>query len=211
MNTRVLFRALFFLQIFVLLAIAISYYPQGVWVDQEVLYALHGTSNPLLDKFASFFTNLGIYGATTPILLLLSLVLAYQQKWRYLLYVAITALGSVALTYETKSFFPRIRPHLWPSTYPWLNSFSFPSGHALSSMILVMILATVIWHSKWRTLVIILGSVFVILIAWTRMYLGVHYPSDILGGWSLAIAWSLLVQRFVLGFTKNWGTILKNE
>jgi undecaprenyl-diphosphatase len=78
-------------------------------------------------------------------------------------------------------------------------------------MILVMILATVSWHSKWRILVMILGSVFVILIAWTRMYLGVHYPSDILGGWSLAISWSLLVQAFILSVIENRNTILKNE
>lgn len=211
MVLKSLLRSLFFLQIFILLAIAVSYYPQGVWLDQKVLYTLHGMSNPFLDKFATLFTDVAIYWGTVPVVLLLSLVLAYRQEWRYLLYVGLTALGAIGISYGTKSFFSRVRPHFWESTYPWLNSFSFPSGHALSSMILVMILVTVSWHTKWRKFIIALGITFVSLIAWTRMYLGVHYPSDILGGWSLAIAWSFLVQGIILNLTKNWNTILKNE
>jgi undecaprenyl-diphosphatase len=208
---KTLIWALVFLEFFVLLAIAVSYYPQGIWMDQTILYFLHETSNPILDKFAVFSTDLGIYEATVPGILLLSLLLAYRKEWRYFFYVAITALGSIALSYGTKSLFSRVRPHLWDSTYLWLQTFSFPSGHALSSMIFAMILVTVSWHNKWRNLAVILGFIFVILIAWTRMYLGVHYPSDILGGWSLAIAWSLMVQACVLNLTKNRDTVLKNE
>lgn len=211
MSTKTLLWALFFLQIFTLLAIAVSYYPQGVWIDQEVLYILHGVSTPFLDKIAIFLTDIAIFWGTVPVLLLLSLVLAYRRQWRYLIYVAVTALGTIALGYGTKSFFSRVRPHLWESTYTWPNSFSYPSGHALSSMILVMILVTLSWHTKWRNLIVTLGLIFVILIAWTRLYLGVHYPSDILGGWSLAIAWSLLAQGVILNLGANRNTMMKNE
>jgi len=211
MITKTLLWSLFFLEIFILLAIAVFYYSQELWIDQKVLYILHDTSTPFLDKFAISFTDVAIYWGTVPVVLLLSLVLAYRQQWRHLLYVSLTGLGSIALSYGTKNVFSRVRPHFWESTYAWPNSFSFPSGHALSSMILVMILVTVSWHSKWRKFIIALGIIFVSFIGWTRMYLGVHYPSDILGGWSLAIAWSLLVQEVILSITKNRNTILKNE
>ncbi|AIE75665.1 MULTISPECIES: phosphatase PAP2 family protein [unclassified Synechocystis] len=211
MNTKTLFWALFFLQIFILLAIAVFYYPQGVWLDREILLTLHGSASASLDQFATLFTDLAIYQGTVPIVLVINLILAYGKKWGHLAYVDLTALGAIALGYQTKSFFSRVRPHLWQSTYPWPDSFSFPSSHAFSSMTLVIILIILGWQTNWRNLIIILGSIFVIFIGWTRVYLGVHYPTDILGGWSLAIAWSLLVQGFISGFTKNRNTILKNE
>lgn len=210
MITNTLIWAFFPLQVFLLLAIAISYYPQGIFGDQDLLLLLHQTANPILDQVASQATKLGIYGGTFPILVLLAGILTYFKKWRSLLYLTITALGSIALNYGTKSFFARPRPHLWDSFYTAISP-AFPSGHALSSMILAMILMTLVWGTRWQFFSFIVSVIFVVLIAWTRLYLGVHYPSDILGGWSLAIAWSLLVQGIILGLTKNRNTILKNQ
>jgi undecaprenyl-diphosphatase len=59
-------------------------------------------------------------------------------------------------------------------------------------MTFVIILIILTWRTKWRSLVIGLGGLFAIAIAWTRLYLGVHFPSDILAGWFLAITWSIL-------------------
>ena len=58
-----------------------------------------------------------------------------------------------------------------------------------------MILVLLSWGSRWQPLTVIVSLIFVLTIAWTRLYLGVHYPSDILGGWCLAIAWSLAVYQ----------------
>ncbi|MGL5032237.1 MAG: phosphatase PAP2 family protein [Microcystaceae cyanobacterium] len=210
MITNTLIWAFLPLQVFLLLAIAISYYPQGIWGDQELLLLLHQTANPILDQLAIQVTKLGIYGGTLPIIVLLAGILTYFKKWRSLLYLTVTGLGSITLTYRTKSFFARPRPHLWEGFYTTFSP-AFPSGHALSSMILAMILITLTWGTRWQFLSLIAGLIFVVLIAWTRLYLGVHYPSDILGGWSLAIAWSLLIQGIILGLTQNRDTILKNE
>ncbi|NEP62112.1 MAG: phosphatase PAP2 family protein, partial [Symploca sp. SIO2G7] len=47
------------------------------------------------------------------------------------------------------------------------------------------------WESKWRWLILIVGGLLVLTIGWTRLYLGVHYPSDILAGWMVSVAWAI--------------------
>ncbi len=61
----------------------------------------------------------------------------------------------------------------------------------MASMMFVVALGVVAWGSRWWNWVLGLGSVFVVAIGWTRLYLGVHYPSDILAGWMLALAWAI--------------------
>jgi undecaprenyl-diphosphatase len=61
----------------------------------------------------------------------------------------------------------------------------------MSSMTLVAVLVILTWGTRWCWLVLITGSLFVVAIAWTRLYLGVHFPSDILAGWLVSIAWSI--------------------
>jgi membrane-associated phospholipid phosphatase len=197
MITNLLILAFLPLQIFLLLAILVSAAPQGFWLEHFILLSLHQTANPLLDSFAQSVTTLGIYGGTLPIIVLVSGILTYQKKWRSLLYVMITALGSIGLSYGTKYAFDRLRPHLWESIYT-ATSPAFPSGHALSSMMLAMVIVILTWETPWRWLTFFLSAIFVLLIAWTRLYLGVHYPSDILGGWSLAIAWCLFAKSLVI-------------
>jgi undecaprenyl-diphosphatase len=99
--------------------------------------------------------------------------------------------GASLLSYGSKLYFHRERPQFWELFYPLPADYSFPSGHALFSMTFVVILIILARGRSWRRWVVLAGGLFAIAIAWTRLYLGVHYPSDILGGWFLAIAWTL--------------------
>ena len=90
----------------------------------------------------------------------------------------------------------RVRPDLWTSPAPELD-FGFPSSHAMNSMTLVAALVILTWGSPWCLLVLIGGSVYAIAIAWTRLYLGVHFPSDILAGWMVSVAWAIGVSFLV--------------
>ncbi|MBE9019165.1 phosphatase PAP2 family protein, partial [Chroococcidiopsidales cyanobacterium LEGE 13417] len=56
---------------------------------------------------------------------------------------------------------------------------------------LVAVLVILSWGSRWRWWVLAIGTIFVLVIGWTRLYLGVHYPSDILAGWTASIAWAV--------------------
>jgi membrane-associated phospholipid phosphatase len=66
---------------------------------------------------------------------------------------------------------------------------SFPSGHATGSTALVAALVGIAWRTRWRWPVLSLGLASMAGVASSRLYFGVHYPSDVLAGWALALAW----------------------
>jgi undecaprenyl-diphosphatase len=64
-------------------------------------------------------------------------------------------------------------------------------------MTLVAMLLILTWATSWRWLVLSVGSLYVLVIGWTRLYLGVHFPSDIVAGWMVAIAWAIGVSIII--------------
>jgi membrane-associated phospholipid phosphatase len=77
------------------------------------------------------------------------------------------------------------------------ESRSFPSGHATSSMAVTASAAVLAWPTRWRWPAAWLGAGFVVVVGLSRIALGVHYPSDVLGGWCLALA-AVAVVRLVI-------------
>jgi undecaprenyl-diphosphatase len=94
---------------------------------------------------------------------------------------------------QLKELFGRIRPEIVPNLVPVL-SFSFPSGHSMMSAIVYLSLASLIARIQKRLrdkIYIILIAIFLsFIIGVSRVYLGVHYATDVLGGWSLGLAWA---------------------
>lgn len=164
-----------------------SYWP---W-ELSILLAIHETARPSLDRLALLLTDLGTIRGVLPAAVLLIGIFWMRRQWRRGLYVLATMAGASLLSYGSKLFFHRERPQFWELFYPLPSDYSFPSGHALFSMTFVVILIILARGRSWRRWVVLAGGLFAIAIAWTRLYLGVHYPSDILGGWFLAIAWAM--------------------
>ncbi|MBW4694919.1 MAG: phosphatase PAP2 family protein [Lyngbya sp. HA4199-MV5] len=185
------------LLVFSVLAVTVGWYGDGFLWETPILQAVHATVQPELDEFARTLTKFGVFWGVFPVATITGLVLLYQQRWRSLLYLAITLFSNIVINRTAKLFFHRVRPHLWEVPLPEPD-YSFPSGHAMSSMTLVAVVVVLTWGTRWCGWVLVSGSIFVVAIAWTRLYLGVHYPSDILAGWMLSLAWaiaaSLLVQ-----------------
>jgi undecaprenyl-diphosphatase len=164
--------------------------------DDSILLAIHATATPLLDKIARTVTSTGGFHGITLLTTTVGLTLLVRKRWRSLLYLVITLGGSGLLNVVAKTALHRVRPQLWEQLTPKLG-FAFPSGHAMGSMSLVMALVILTWGSRWSWLVGLGGTGFVVTIAWTRLYLGVHFPSDILAGWLAAIAWSIGVSLVI--------------
>lgn len=184
------------LQIFSLLAIQVRQNTDGFLWDQPILLAIHQTSRTQLDILAVNLTKFGSIKIVFPIVLIISLLLLLQKKWRSLTFLVTTALGATIINRTIKEIMHRIRPHLWESPTPELD-YAFPSGHAMTSMTLVIALVILTWGTLWCLPILIFGSLFVLAIGWTRLYLGVHFPSDILAGWTVSVAWAIGVSLII--------------
>ena len=156
--------------------------------DAPVLNRLHGMANPALDRFFVFVTQLGFSWGVVPLDLIVLLSLAWRRRFRDGLFFGIAVTGSAVLNIIAKNHFARVRPDLWLSIRPE-TTYSFPSGHAMASATLGMGLIILFWPTHWRWPIMAAALVFVLLVGVSRVYLGVHYPSDILAGWCAAVAW----------------------
>jgi len=176
--------------IFVVLAVSVSHHQFGLIWDNAILDRIYVLQRVELDAIAISLTQLGRGISIFAIATLISLFLAWRKQWRSCGYLLVVVFGSGILNLIAKFLIHRHRPILWESPISELD-FSFPSGHAMLSMTLIIALVTLVKQSHWRSLLLFCGVMLAIAIGWTRLYLGVHYPSDILGGWALAIAWAV--------------------
>lgn len=156
--------------------------------DAPLLNALHSMQTPGLDHFFVDVSRVGFLWGTIPIDVLLLIWLAARRRFRDSLFFFLAVAGSGVLDFAGKLYFHRDRPDLWLSITPE-SSYSFPSGHAMGSATLAMAVVLLCWRTRWRWLALAGALGFVLLVGTSRVYLGVHYPSDILAGWSAAIAW----------------------
>jgi undecaprenyl-diphosphatase len=120
----------------------------------------------------------------------LLIFLAARRRFRDGLFCGFAVIGSAILNIVAKNHYARMRPDLWISLTQE-TTYSFPSGHAMGSATLALAIILLSWPTAWRGLAIAGSVAFVLLIGLSRVYLGVHYPSDILAGWTAAIAWTL--------------------
>ncbi|MBD2177500.1 phosphatase PAP2 family protein [Pseudanabaena sp. FACHB-1998] len=181
---------LFLLTTFGLLAIAVTTLPLTTYWDSIILKKVHNLQSLELDQIAIALTQTAGAVAILAITSLLSIGLVWWKQWRSLGYIWLVIIGGGLITFLAKLLFHRARPDVWVSPLPQPD-FSFPSGHSMLSMSLVMAIAMLIPHKHWRLIWLFTGGFWFMAIAWTRLYLGVHYPSDILGGWLLAIFWAI--------------------
>ncbi|WP_035984974.1 phosphatase PAP2 family protein [Leptolyngbya sp. KIOST-1] len=158
--------------------------------DEPILLTIRTMATPQIDTVAIALTQLGVAGGVLPATIIISLLLWQRRQWRSLAYFLTTLVGTAILNLTAKLLLRRVRPSLWESPAPEYD-FSFPSGHAMASMAFVAALVILLWGSRWNWVVVGLGSLFVLVIGWTRLYLGVHYPSDIIAGWLASIAWAV--------------------
>jgi undecaprenyl-diphosphatase len=161
---------------------------EGFPFDAPVLNMLHGLETPTLDHFFVLMSKLGYLWGVVPLDLMVLLSLALRRRFRDGLFFGIAVAGSAVLNIVAKHHFARMRPELWLSLAPE-TTYSFPSGHAMASTTLGMALIILCWPTRWRWPITVASLVFVLLVGASRAYLGVHYPSDILAGWSASIAW----------------------
>lgn len=168
--------------------------------DERVLLALR-TSDPAdpvgpgwVESSMLDITALGGFAVLALIVLLACGYLAVIKKWGDAALLLIATLGGTAISEGLKMGFNRPRPDLVAHVVE-TTSMSFPSGHAMLSAVTYLTLGVLLARTQERKRVrgYILGGAIVLtlLIGVSRVYLGVHWPTDVLAGWCLGAAWAL--------------------
>ena len=160
--------------------------------DYAVRNAIHSKSFPLATTWMLRITSLGNWYVILPAAVLLAAFLVVKHRPHEARLLAVAMLGALMLDSVLKIAFHRARP----SPYFGLDAprtYSFPSGHALITFCFVGFLAGIITlhlDAKWlRCTVWALAIVVIMLVGLSRVYLGVHYPSDVIAGYAAALAW----------------------
>jgi undecaprenyl-diphosphatase len=166
-------------------------------LDIRVRMALHSLASPNLTRVMVEASVLGGPSRLAPIGFGVAAYFLVRGWSRGALLVIITLAGASILDWSLKQFFGRLRPEAFFDYYPAPASFSFPSGHALFATCFFGGLA-VLFSARVRSApiraAVWLGAVAaIVLIGVSRIYLGVHYPSDVLGGFAAGITWTTAV------------------
>ncbi|HYK45405.1 MAG TPA: phosphatase PAP2 family protein [Parafilimonas sp.] len=159
--------------------------------DNSVFSFFASFSTPGLVSVMKVFTFFGSVQFLVPAYILLIGYFFMKKKYRYGTDIAIIGITSSAMMFWLKDLFHRERPML--PIIQGLSTYSFPSGHALSSFILCSIFIFIIrnghWKSLYKWIVGILLLLFAITIGVSRIVLKVHYPTDVVASLCLGIAW----------------------
>ncbi len=154
--------------------------------------AEHRGLAPVLRVVLFGFTLLGAFEVLLVLVPVVAVVFWLRRKWLLGIVWLVAGIGSSLINSTLKHFYARPRPP-WKDEWVWESNQSFPSGHSTASVVLVGLLAymLVIGCPRWTGRVaIIAGAVLLILtIGFSRVYLGAHYFSDVVGGYCVGAAW----------------------
>lgn len=156
--------------------------------DYPIMAALRARSTPLFDILMLGASVAGSVYGLLPFNLAIFGYCVWRRKMHAATFWVLATGGGLLLNLITKQFFHRTRPTFWESIAPE-TSFSFPSGHAMCSMATAAALVVLFRRSQWRAHVTVIAVFCVLMVGISRPYLGVHFPSDILAGWTAALAW----------------------
>ena len=167
---------------------------EAIALDALATPFLHGLASPGLDNAMHAATELGSTVVVAPLFAIVLVVLLWFRHRRAVLFLFLAMAGSIALNQTLKLVFQRPRPQL-----PWAQAppeFSFPSGHAMNSLVFYVTLALVVWWIRGRRagrLSVAAALAVAAIVGASRIYLGFHYLSDVVAGYLAGLMWLLVV------------------
>lgn len=170
--------------------------------DRAVMLALREPGNPadpLGPAWVEFLArDLTALGGTAVLVLLTLAALGFlllSRRWGAAVFVTLSMVGGTLISNTLKAVFDRPRPDLVPHAVE-VSSASFPSGHAMLSAVAYLtlgaLIAEVLPQRRFRIYLLLWAVFLTLLVGITRVYLGVHWPTDVLAGWCIGAAWALL-------------------
>lgn len=164
-------------------------------VDATVAAWLHAHATRSLTTVMLVVTSLGAPALVMGVATLLALYFVGRRRWYRLLAVIVVVPGGLLLNVLLQSAFHRTRPQ-FSDPILTLTSYGFPSGHVMAATVLYSLLAAfVVWTItawRWRVLVVLVAGFLIMLVGFSRLYLGAHYLSDVLAAVAEGLAWLAL-------------------
>ena len=159
-------------------------------LDEVILLWIHQFSTPWLDQAMLVVTQLGNPGVVVPLTFIGLSWLLWQRRWRIAAIFALNCIGGAVLSTGLKVFFGKPRPQLWPQLITE-TTYSFPSGHALGAMVLYGFSSYLLAQQfpRQRKRIFGLATLLIGGIGFSRLYLGVHWPTDVIAGYSVGFLW----------------------
>jgi undecaprenyl-diphosphatase len=175
----------------VLLGIGIRAWAPGF--DLQTLQAIASHRNATLTTIAGIVTDAGSFALLAPLSIAFLLLRRWKRPFDDIALLVIAA-GSALLPILTKVIVARPRPTVEALSH--LSSLSFPSEHTTQAAAVYLTIAIMLstgLNRGWRELVVVIAVVIALAVAWSRVYLGVHYPTDVIAGLLLGWSWAPLV------------------
>lgn len=171
-------------------------------IDRTILLAFRNSADvtdPLgpgwVEEMGRDFTALGGIPVLSLITLAAAIFLLLQRKRHAALFVVVAVVGGMLLSNGLKSGFDRPRPDLVPHGAVVYTA-SFPSGHAMLSAVVYLTLGALLARLQrwWRLKIylLVLAVLVTLIVGISRIYLGVHWPTDVLAGWAAGATWAML-------------------
>lgn len=181
--------------------------------DESLLLMLRTSEDPSdpvgpawLEEAARDFTSLGGAGVLVFLVAVVVIFLLMQGKRRAALFVLAAVAGGVLVSSLLKLGFERPRPDLVPHATAVFTT-SFPSGHSMMSAVVYLTLGALLARvqPKRRLKVFLIGvaCVLTLMVGVSRVYLGVHWPTDVLAGWAAGAAWASLCWMIAMGMQRR--------
>ncbi len=167
--------------------------------EQAFMGTLPAIRSPTLTELAEVITTLGNAWLLSIVSILTVVALARRSR-RAAGFVAASVGGAAIIHYLLKALVARPRPNFAPVYEP--GGFSFPSGHSMATFCFFVAVALLVPRQLGRARLVAFGAVAltVLSVGLTRIYLGVHYPTDVLAGWTIGMAWvAFLYERLGMG------------
>jgi len=159
-------------------------------IDEYLLLLVQQFHYPWLTQIMIAVTFLGQPWVLFVLCLLVVIALAYYQQHLEAWSVMIAAGGVGIINALLKLLFARERPQLWEHAVT-VHSYSFPSGHAMGSLVVYGMLGYLLWYygRRWRWLSLSFIGFLILAIGLSRLYLGVHWPTDVAAGYIAGLVW----------------------
>jgi len=170
--------------------------------DRAVMLALRQAGDPAVPLgpawLPTVMRDLTALGGVAALSLLVASTVGYLvlvRKRHAALFLLVAVLGGLALSNSLKVLFGRVRPDVVPGA-PVELSASFPSGHSMLSAVIYLTLGVLLTRveadPRARSFFVVVAVILTLLVGTSRVWLGVHWPTDVLAGWCLGAAWALL-------------------